>query len=84
MSREARETKRIYMNVPVEVLERIDAYADKMSINRTAAVLVLVSQALDSQKAMSDLGELMKMYQAEQGKTDEQANGPKPERSTRR
>lgn len=66
----AREVKRININVPVETLERIDTYADNMSINRTSAILVLLSQAMDSQKAMSDLGEFLKLYQEEQKKTD--------------
>ena len=65
----AREVKRININVPVETLERIDTYADNMSINRTSAILVLLSQAMNSQKAMSDLGELLKLYQEEQTKT---------------
>jgi hypothetical protein len=37
-----------------------------MNINRTAAVAVLLSQAVKSQKAMSDLGELLTMVKAEQ------------------
>lgn len=65
----AREIKRININIPVETLKRIDTYADNMSINRTSAILVLLSQAMDSQKAMSDLGELLKLYQEEQEKT---------------
>ena len=66
----ARDVKRININVPVETLQRIDTYAYNMSINRTAAILVLLSQAMDSQKAMSDLGELLELYQVEQKKTD--------------
>lgn len=64
----AREVRRININVPVETLERIDTYADNMSINRTSAILVLLSQAMDSQKAMTDLGELLKLYQEEQSR----------------
>lgn len=64
----AREVKRININVPVETLERLDDYADKMSINRTSAILVLCTLALDSQKAMTDLGELLKMAKEEQSK----------------
>ena len=64
----AREVRRININVPVETLERIDNYADTMSINRTSAILVLISQAMDSQKAMSDLGELLRVYQEEKDK----------------
>lgn len=66
----AREVKRININIPVETLERVDRYADSMSINRTSAILVLISQAMDSQKAMSDLGELIKLYQEEQAKAN--------------
>lgn len=66
----AREVKRININIPVETLERVDRYADSMSINRTSAILVLISQAMDSQKAMSDLGELIKLYQEEQTKAN--------------
>ena len=60
-----RETKRLVANVTVELLEQIDDYAERMNINRTSAVAVLLSQALNSQKAMSDLGELLKLYQQE-------------------
>lgn len=64
----AREVKRININVPLETLERLDDYADKMSINRTSAILVLCTLSLDSQKAMTDLGELLKMAKEEQNK----------------
>ena len=66
----AREMRRININMPAETLERVDAYAEKMSINRTAAILGLCSMALDSQKAMSDLGELVKLV-----KSSEAASG---------
>ena len=63
-----KEMKRININVPLDTLERIDSYADKMTINRTSAILVLCNLALDSQKAMSDIGELLKLAQEEQSK----------------
>lgn len=49
----ARETKRINANIPTDTLSRIDEYAERMSINRTAAILVLVNIALDSVLANS-------------------------------
>ena len=61
-----KEMKRINIIVPLDSLERIDSYADKMTINRTSAILVLCNLALDSQKAMSDIGELLKLAQEEQ------------------
>lgn len=62
------ETSRMVMNIPVELLSQLDEYASKMNINRTSAVCVLLSQALGSQKAMTDLGELLKLVQEEQKK----------------
>lgn len=62
------ETSRMVMNIPTELLSQLDEYASKMNINRTSAVCVLLSQALGSQKAMTDLGELLKLYQEEQNK----------------
>lgn len=65
------EKQRININVPVETLERIDKYAKKMSINRTSAILVLVTTALDTQQTMSDLSELMKFVDEERKKQNQ-------------
>ena len=65
------EKQRININVPVETLERIDKYAKKMSINRTSAILVLVTIALDTQQTMSDLSELMKFVDEERKKQNQ-------------
>lgn len=62
------ETSRMVMNIPVDLLSQLDEYASKMNINRTSAVCVLLSQSLSSQKAMTDLGELLKLVQEEQKK----------------
>ena len=62
------ETSRMVMNIPVELLSQLDEYASKMNINRTSAVCGLLSQALGSQKAMTDRGELLKLVQEEQKK----------------
>ena len=64
------ETSRMVMNIPVDLLSQLDEYASKMNINRTSAVCVLLSQSLSSQKAMTDLEELLRVYQEEQKKTD--------------
>ena len=61
----ARETKRVNMNYPVDILDRVDEYAEKMSINRTSAIMVLVTQALDAQKNMNTLEELLRMVKEE-------------------
>lgn len=62
------ETNRINLNMPCDLAYRVDEYASKMNINRTSAICVLLNLALDSQKAMNDLGELLRLYQEEQNK----------------
>ena len=57
------EVVRLNINLPVPLMERLDEYADKMNINRTSAVAVLLSQALDSQKAISDISDLINFAQ---------------------
>lgn len=64
----ARELKRLNTNMPVELVSRVDEYADKLSINRSAAINVLVSLALDSQEAVGTLGDVMKVIREEQAK----------------
>lgn len=64
----AKETTRVVVNLNSELVKQVDSYAESMNINRTSAVAVLLSQAVNSQKAMNDLGELLKMAKTEQGK----------------
>ena len=62
------ETNRINLNMPCDLANRVDEYASKMNINRTSAICVLLNLALDSQKAMSTLEQLLQVYQEEQKK----------------
>ena len=47
-------------------MEQVDGYASSLHITRTAAVSVLLSTALQAQRSMNTLDELMKAYKAEQ------------------
>ena len=62
----AKDITRVTVNLNSELVNQVDKYEEDMNINRTAAVAVLLSQAVNSQKAMSDLGELLTMVKAEQ------------------
>lgn len=62
------ETVRFGMNMPAELMKQVDDYADRMNISKSSAVCVLLSQALSSQKAMNDLGELLRLVKEEQDK----------------
>lgn len=57
------ETVRLNVNLPKTLMESVDAYADSMNINRTSAVAVLLSQALNAQQAMSDMAKLTSMLE---------------------
>lgn len=61
----AKEITRVTVNLNSDLVRQVDSYADSMNINRTAAVAVLLSQSLNGQKAMTDLGEFVKLYQDE-------------------
>lgn len=64
----ARELKRLNTNMPVELVARVDEYADKLSINRSSAINILVSLALDSKQAVITLGDVVKVIREEQAK----------------
>lgn len=70
-----KDVKRVTFNVPVDLMDRVDVYADSLSINRTSAVCVLLSMALDGQKAMKTMDELLKVVKEEQSKQDRIGNG---------
>lgn len=66
----ARDLTRITLNLSTKLVEQLDAYADEMGLVRTSAISVLLSQALNSQKAMQDIGELLKLVKEEQNKSE--------------
>lgn len=55
------ETVRVNMNVPSHLVEQVDVYAGKMHVNRTSAICVLLSQALNYEKSLDNLDELLKL-----------------------
>jgi metal-responsive CopG/Arc/MetJ family transcriptional regulator len=56
---------RLAVNIDNALMKQIDEYAATLHITRTAAVAVLLSTALQAQKSMNTLEELMKAYKAE-------------------
>ena len=65
------ETVRLNINVAKELMDKVDDYAEKMAINRTSAVAVLLSNALTTQQTMNDLRELMKFVDEERKKQNQ-------------
>lgn len=57
----ARQLRRLNTNMPQELVDRLDEYASKTYMSRSTAINVLIAEALDSQKAVNDLGDLLKL-----------------------
>ena len=57
--------RKLACNIDESLIEQLDEYAASLHITRTAAVSVLLSTALQAQKSMNTLEELMKAYKAE-------------------
>lgn len=57
---------RLTMNLDDELVSHVEEYALKMHINRTAAISVLLSQALSANAGIDALVSLNSMVQAEQ------------------
>lgn len=65
--------QKLVCNVDEGLLKQVDEYAASLHITRTAAVAVLLSTALQAQKSMNTLDELMQAYKAE--KAAQEATG---------
>lgn len=57
--------QKLVCNIDDALMKQLDEYAASLHITRTAAVAVLLSTALQAQKSMNTLEELMKAYKAE-------------------
>jgi mannitol/fructose-specific phosphotransferase system IIA component len=55
----ARELKRLNTYMPLELVVRVDEYANRMHLNRSAAINMLVSIALQQENDMSIIYELL-------------------------
>ena len=65
------ETTKLLMNISKSLIDRVDEYAMGMNINRTSAISVLLTQALDNQKALNELSELLELYKKEVDKKEQ-------------
>lgn len=56
---------RVTVNLTPELVEKVERYAEKLNINRTAAVSVLLSQALDAHSGMDALRSAVELAKQE-------------------
>ena len=67
---------RINVTIDPEHLNRLDEYADRMGISRSAAICVLTAQALDGQAGIRALSKLADQMDMEEART--KGNAPPP------
>lgn len=59
-------SSRLQITMTDSLVKKVDAYAKSLGIARSAAISVLVSQALQAQESMGTLGDIMEAYKKEQ------------------
>lgn len=64
----ARDLTRVTVNLASDLVAQIDKFADDMSLTRTSACAVLISQSIKNNQAMSDLQKLMEAFDVEKAK----------------
>ena len=57
---------RMTINLPTELVNRVEDYAIKFYVNRTTAMTILLNSALDTSKALGDMNELVKFINSNQ------------------
>ena len=63
----SRELQRLNMNMPANLIKQVDEYANRMNLNRTSAMICLVSTALEQRNAIDMMGTLLdKLSELEQ------------------
>lgn len=60
--------QKVQMNLDEHLIKQVDEYAATLHVNRTAAVSVLLSRALQADKLAADLSDLMDAYRVQPGK----------------
>lgn len=59
------ELQRVNMNLPVDLVSKIDEYAEELCLNRTSAITVLLSTALQQNKTLSTFEDMMNLFKLE-------------------
>lgn len=57
------ERKIVSIYLPIDVLEKLDKYANKLHINRSAAITSLLVQGLEQSTAIEIMSKLMDKYE---------------------
>lgn len=59
------ELKRVNMNLPSDLVQKVVDYANKMGLNTTSAYIVLLNQALDQKETIDNLPIMLELLKNE-------------------
>lgn len=62
------ESKRLNINLPIDLVDKIDQYAGKLNLNRTSAITVLLSLGLQGTEGMEALKNITAAFESEKKK----------------
>lgn len=57
------DLKRVNMNLPSDLVDRVVDYANSMGLNTTSAYIVLLNQALDQKATITNLPMMVEMLE---------------------
>lgn len=63
------ELKRVNINLPSSLVQKVVDYANDNGLNTTSAYIVLLNQALDQRKAVETLPIMLELVKSELAKT---------------
>lgn len=55
--------KRINIQLEENLLDKVDAYADEMSINRTSAIVIMINNYFNGMDSLNTLKQFMTLYE---------------------
>ncbi len=61
------ELKRVNINLPTDLVDRVKSYGEELGLNTTSAYIVLLNQALNQQDSINFMPLLLRMVNELQG-----------------
>lgn len=68
MAKQKVDSQKVVLNMEKELVKKLDNYAEKLHVNRTSAVSVILSMYLDGINSVSEMAKIMDELKAVQQK----------------
>lgn len=56
------DSRRLTINLPIDLVDKVDCYASKLNLNRTSAITVLLSLGLQGTEGMEALKNITEAF----------------------